>query len=97
MRLSKKSGEEAMLDKKTLFIVAAILASSVFVTGGMFIFADRLDRRFELESGIAGLKAEKAKLEALLDEALKTLHHERLMHFDSASDASEGRIQKTAE
>lgn len=91
MRLSKKSGEEAMLDKKTLFIVAAILASSVFVTGGMFIFADRLDRRFELESGIAGLKAENAKLEVLLDQALKTLHHERLLHFGTKSDDMEGR------
>jgi len=80
-----------MLDKKTLLIVAAIVLSTVVVTGGMFILAERFDRRFDLESEIAEIKAEKAELEAMLDQALKTLHHERLLHFGTTSADMEGR------
>ena len=80
-----------MLDKKTLLIVAVIVLSTVVVTGGMFILAERFDRRFDLESEIAGLKAEKAEIESMLDQALKTLHHERLLHFGTTSADTEGR------
>ena len=80
-----------MLDKKTLLIVAVIVLSTVVVTGGMFILAERFDRRFDLESEIAEIKAEKAELEAMLDQALKTLHHERLLHFGTTSADMEGR------
>lgn len=83
-----------MLDKKTLLIVAVIVLSTVVVTGGMFILAERFDRRFDLESEIAGLKAEKAGLEALLDQALKTLHHERVLHFNGAPEDGEGARQQ---
>lgn len=74
-----------MIDKKILLIVAAVLLSTVVIIGGMFTIAERFDRRIELESEIAELKTENAKLEALLDQTLKTLHHERVMHFGEVS------------
>ena len=80
-----------MFDKKTLVIVASILLSTVVIIGGMFIVAERFDRRIELESEISELKTEKAQLEVLLDQALKTLHHERLLHFGTTSNDMEGR------
>ncbi len=80
-----------MFDKKTLVIVASILLSTVVIIGGMFIVAERFDRRIELESEISELKTENAELEALLDQALKTLHHERLLHFGTTSPDMEGR------
>ena len=70
-----------MLDKKTLLIFTAILLSTAVIIGSMFTITERFDRRYELESLIAELRAENVKLEALLDQALKTLHHERVMHF----------------
>jgi hypothetical protein len=63
----------------------------VVIIGGMFIFAERFDRRIELKSEIAELKTEKAELEGLLDQTLKTLHHERPMHFGTTSPEMEGR------
>lgn len=80
-----------MFDKKTSVIVASILLSTLVIIGGMFIVAERFDRRIELESEISELKTEKAELEVLLDQALKTLHHERLLHFGTKSDDMEGR------
>lgn len=80
-----------MLDKKTLLIVAAVFFSTVVIIGGMFTLAERFDRRIELESEISELKAEKAELDALLDQALKTLHHERFLHFGTTSSDMEGR------
>ena len=77
--------EAIMLDRKTLIIIAAVLLSTVVIIGGMFTIAERFDRRIELESKISELKAENAQLEILLDQALKTLHHERLMHFGTTS------------
>jgi len=74
-----------MLDRKTLIIIAAVLLSTVVIIGGMFTIAERFDRRIELESKISELKTENAQLEILLDQALKTLHHERLMHFGTTS------------
>lgn len=43
----------------------------------------------EFEAKIADLQAENSKLEVLLDQALKTLHHERLMHFGIVSQDKE--------
>ena len=80
-----------MLDRKTLIIIAAVLLSTVVIIGGMFTIAERFDRRIELESEISELKIEKAELEVLLDQALKTLHHERLMHFGTTSADMEVR------
>ena len=80
-----------MLDRKTLIIIAAVLLSTVAIIGSMFTIADRFDRRIELESEISELKAENAQLEVLLDQALKTLHHERLLHFGTKSYDREGR------
>ena len=77
--------EAIMLDRKTLIIIAAVLLSTVVIIGGMFTIAERFDRRIELESKISELKTENAQLEILLDQALKTLHHERLMHFGTTS------------
>lgn len=74
-----------MLDRKTLIIIAAVLLSTVAIIGSMFTIAERFDRRFDLETKISELKAENAQLEILLDQALKTLHHERLMHFGTTS------------
>ncbi|MPM08978.1 hypothetical protein SDC9_55294 [bioreactor metagenome] len=80
-----------MLDRKTLTIIVAVLLSTVVIIGGMFTIAERFDRRIELESEISELKAENAQLEVLLDQALKTLHHERLLHFGTKSADMEGR------
>ena len=80
-----------MLDRKTLTIIVAVLLSTVVIIGGMFTIAERFDRRIELESEISELKIEKAELEVLLDQALKTLHHERLMHFGTTSADMEVR------
>jgi len=70
-----------MLDKKTLLIFTAILLSTAVIIGSMFTLAERFDRRYELESRVAELKAENIKLEVLLNQALKTLHHERILHI----------------
>ncbi len=80
-----------MLDRKTLIIIAAVLLSTVAIIGSMFTIAERFDRRFDLETKISELKAENAQLEILLDQALKTLHHERLLHFGTTSPDMEGR------
>ena len=80
-----------MPDKKPLLIVAVILLSAAVIIGAMFTIAERFDRRLELESNISELKTEKAQLEVLLDQALKTLHHERLLHFGTTSNDMEGR------
>jgi hypothetical protein len=74
-----------MLDKKTLLIFTVILLSTTIIIGSMFTITERFDRRYVLESRIAELRAENMKLEALLDQALKTLHHERMMHFGEVS------------
>ena len=83
-----------MLDKKTLLIFTAILLSTAVIIGSMFTITERFDRRYELESLVAELRAKNVKLEALLDQALKTLHHERVMHFgkpisEDSTDRSE--------
>ena len=80
-----------MPDKKTMLIVAVTLLSAAVIIGSMFTIAERFDRRIELETKISELKAENAQLEALLDQALKTLHHERLLHFGTTSPDMEGR------
>lgn len=80
-----------MPDKKSLLIVAVILLSAAVIIGAMFTIAELFDRRLELESNISELKTEKAQLEVLLDQALKTLHHERLLHFGTTSNDMEGR------
>jgi cell division protein ZapA (FtsZ GTPase activity inhibitor) len=80
-----------MPDKKPLLIVAVILLSAAVIIGAMFTIAELFDRRLELESNISELKTEKAQLEVLLDQALKTLHHERLLHFGTTSNDMEGR------
>ena len=80
-----------MTERKTLIIIAAVLLSTVAIIGNMFIVAERFDRRIELESEISELKIENTELEALLDQALKTLHHERLLHFGTTSADMEGR------
>lgn len=83
--------EAIMLDRKTLIIIAAVLLSTVAIIGSMFTIAERFDRRFDLETKISELKTENAQLEVLLDQALKTLHHERLLHFGTTSPDMEGR------
>lgn len=80
-----------MPDKKTMLIVAVTLLSAAVIIGAMFTIAERFDHRIELESKISELKSENAQLEALLDQTLKTLHHERLLHFGTASNDMEGR------
>ena len=68
-----------------MLIIAVTLLSAAVIIGAMFTIAERFDRRIDLESEISELKIEKAELEVLLDQALKTLHHERLMHFGTTS------------
>lgn len=74
-----------MLDKKTLLIFTAIILSTAVIIGSMFTIAERFDRRYELEARIAELRSKNVKLETLLDQALKTPHHERLMHLGEVS------------
>ncbi len=50
----------------------------------------RLERSGQLQDDIQVLRAENAKFEMLLDQALKTLHHERLLHFGVFSGYEEG-------
>ena len=67
-----------MIGRHTLPLVAAIAAPGAMISGTIL----RLERSGQLCKMIFKvLRAEKARLEALLDQALKTLHHERLMHF----------------
>ena len=80
-----------MPDKKTMLIVAVTLLSAAVIIGSMFTIAERFDRRIELESKISELKSENAQLEVLLDQTIKTLHHERLLHFGTTSNDLEGR------
>ncbi len=80
-----------MPDKKTMLIVAVTLLSAAVIIGAMFTIAERFDRRIDLESEISELKAENAQLEVLLDQTIKTLHHERLLHFGTTSNDLEGR------
>jgi len=80
-----------MPDKKNMLIVAVTLLSAAVIIGSMFTIAERFDRRIELESKISELKSENAQLEALLDQTLKTLHHERLLHFGTTSPDTEVR------
>ena len=80
-----------MPDKKTLLILAVTLLSAAVIIGSMFTIAERFDRRIDLESEISELKAENAQLEVLLDQTIKTLHHERLLHFGTTSNDLEGR------
>ncbi|NCC62240.1 MAG: hypothetical protein EOM12_15175 [Verrucomicrobiae bacterium] len=61
----------------SLRLVAAIAAAGAMISGAIL----RLERSGKLQDEIQVLRAENAKLEALLDQALKTLHHERLMHL----------------
>lgn len=74
-----------------MLIVAVTLLSAAVIIGSMFTIAERFDRRIELETKISELKSENAQLEALLDQTLKTLHHERLLHFGTTSNDLEGR------
>ena len=74
-----------------MLIVAVTLLSAAVIIGAMFTIAERFDRRIDLESEISELKAENAQLEVLLDQTIKTLHHERLLHFGTTYADMEGR------
>lgn len=63
-----------MIDRHTLALVAA---AGAMISGAIL----RLERSGKLQDEIQVLRTENAKLEALLDQALKMLHHERLMHL----------------
>jgi len=69
-----------MIDRHTLALVAAIAAAGAMISGAIL----RLEASGKLEEEVQVLRAENAKLEALLDQALKTMHHERLLHFGEA-------------
>lgn len=66
-----------MLDRHTLALVAAIAAAGAMISGAIL----RLERSGQLQEDIQVLRVENAKLEALLDQALKRMHHERLMRL----------------
>ncbi len=67
----------SMIDRHTIALVAAIAAAGVMISGAIL----RFERSGKLQDEVQVLRVENAKLEALLDQALKMLHHERLMHF----------------
>lgn len=66
-----------MLKKDTLAIVAAVIIAALIIGGSILHLSGRL---FEHSEALA-LRAVLARTEAMLDGALRTLHHERLMHF----------------
>ncbi len=72
--------------RHTLALVAAIAAAGAMISGAIL----PLERSGKLQDEVQVLRVENAKLEALLDQALKTLHHERLMHFGEISGDEEG-------
>jgi hypothetical protein len=55
-------------------IAAAILAGAVLIAGSILWTAPRAER-------IDALRVELSKTENLLEQALRQLHHERLLHF----------------
>ena len=55
-------------------IAAAILAGAVLIAGAILWTAPRAER-------IDALRVELSKTELLLEQALRQLHHERLLHF----------------
>lgn len=58
-------------------IAAAILAGAVLIAGSILWTAPRAER-------IDALRVELSKTELLLEQALRQLHHERLLHFGDA-------------
>lgn len=75
-----------MLDRHTFALAAATAAAGAMISGAIL----RLEASGVLQDEIQVLRAENDKLEALLDKALKMLHHERLMHFGEISGDEEG-------
>lgn len=66
--------KKTAMSKDVMGIIMAILAAAVLIAGAI------------LWTGVRGeemryLRGEMLKTEALLDSALKTLHHERIFHF----------------
>lgn len=66
--------QKMVMSKDAMGIIIAILATAVLIAGAV------------LWTGVRGeemryLRGELLKTEALLDSALKTLHHERMFHF----------------
>ena len=66
--------QKMAMSKDAMGIIMAILAAAVLIAGAV------------LWTGVRGeemryLRGELIKTEALLDSALKTLHHERMFHF----------------
>ena len=59
-------------------IAAAILAGAVLIAGSIIWTAPRVER-------IDALRVELSNTELLLEQALRQLHHERLLHFDDAA------------
>lgn len=74
------------ISRHTLALVAAVAAAGAMISGAIL----RLERSGKLQEEVQVLRSENAKLEVLLDQALKTLHHERLMHFGEISGDEEG-------
>lgn len=77
-----------MIDRHTLALVAAIAAAGAMISGAIL----RLERSGKLQEEVQILRVENAKLEALLDQALKTLHHERLMHLGEGAEPQGQRL-----
>lgn len=63
-------------------IIAAILASGTMISGTILWSRDRREELLHLREQVYMLRTELAKRDALLDQALSTLHHERLHHFE---------------
>jgi len=73
-----------------LGIIAAILAVGTMISGTIIWSAEKREELLHLREQVYMLRTELAKRDALLNQALSTLHHERLHHFEEvlSEDAS---------
>ena len=67
------------MSRDALGIAAAVLIGAALIGGAILRTGPR-------EEELLLLRGELAAREALLEDALKTLHHERLFHFEGKGD-----------
>lgn len=67
------------MSRDALGIAAAVLIGAALIGGAILRTGSR-------EEELLLLRGELAAREALLEDALKTLHHERLFHFEGKGD-----------
>ena len=77
-----------MLKNDTMAIVAAIVFAALIIGGSILHLRSGLTDFAE----VPALRSELAKTEAMLDSALRRLHHERLLHFGTLDTNAEPKV-----